>query len=126
MIKFKTVDEYLFPFPSDVRVLLEELRKAIQQAAPEAEEVISYNMPAYKFHGIVVYFAAHKNHIGLYPGNPIVNDIFKKELANFDTSKGTIRFPLYKKLPLELIKNIVMFKMETNRDKALTKTKKLR
>jgi uncharacterized protein YdhG (YjbR/CyaY superfamily) len=124
VINFNTVDEYLSAFPPGVRDMLAELRKAIRQAAPEAGEVISYNMPAYKFHGIVVYFAAHKNHIGFYPGSPVVNEVFKNELTGYDTSKGTIRFPLNKKLPLGLIKNIVLFKVNANLMRAGTKAKK--
>jgi uncharacterized protein YdhG (YjbR/CyaY superfamily) len=81
-------------------------------------------MPAYKFHGIVVYFAAHKNHIGLYPGSPVVNEVFKKDLVGYDTSKGTIRFPLDESLPIDLVRNIVMFKMEFNLERAHAKTKR--
>lgn len=65
--EFKSVDEYIAAFPKNVQCILEEFRKAIQEAAPEAEETISYQMPAFKLNGILVWFAAHKNHIGFYP-----------------------------------------------------------
>ena len=118
MIKFKTADEYMSSLSPDVREMMEDMRKTIKLAAPEATEVISYNMPAFKFHGILVYFAAHREHIGFYPGGSIVNEVFKVELAGFYTSKGTIRFPLDKKLPLDLIQNIVRYKAKMNLEKA--------
>ena len=124
MIKFKTIDEYMYSLSPDVREMMEEMRQTIKLAAPEALEVISYNMPAFKFHGIVVYIAAHTQHIGFYPGGAIVNEVFKDELAGFFTSKGTIRFPLDKKLPLDLIQNIVRYKAQMNLEKARGKTGK--
>ena len=125
MPKFKTVDEYITAFPKNKRVLLEKLRMTIKHAAPEAEEVISYNMPAFKYYGILVYFAAHKEHIGFYPGNKIVNEIFKKDLTGFETSKGTIKFQLDKVLPLDLIKKIILYKMNENLEKANSKKRKI-
>jgi uncharacterized protein YdhG (YjbR/CyaY superfamily) len=122
--KFKTVDEYLSSFPPNIKKNLTILRKAIKQAAPEAEEVISYNMPAYKFHGILIYFAAHTNHIGFYPGNKIVNIVFKDDLIEYETSKGTIKFPFEKPIPLRLIKTIVKYRVKENLDKAKPKVKR--
>lgn len=122
-IKFKTVDEYMSSLPKSSREILEHLRKAIKQAAPKAEEMISYNMPAFKFHGALVYFAAYKTHIGFYPtASPI--PIFKKELEKYELAKGTVRFPLDKPLPLALIKKIVKFKMSENIVKKELKIKK--
>ncbi len=122
-IKFKTVDEYMSSLPKSSREILEHLRKAIKQAAPKAEEMISYNMPAFKFHGVLVYFAAYKTHIGFYPtASPI--PIFKKELEKYELAKGTVRFPLDKPLPLALIKKIVKFKMSENIVKEELKIKK--
>ena len=92
--KFTTTDEYISSFPKNVRDQLEELRKTIKRAAPEAAEVISYNMPAFKFHGILLYFAAHTAHIGFYPGNASVISIFNDDLADYETSKGTIKFQI--------------------------------
>ncbi len=112
--KFKTVDEYFSTVPGKARNVLEELRKAIKQVVPGAEEVISYNMPAFRFQKFTVYYAAHKKHIGFYPGSASVTSVFKDELMNFETSKGTIKFPIDKKLPVELIKNIVKFRVMEN------------
>jgi uncharacterized protein YdhG (YjbR/CyaY superfamily) len=113
-IKFETVKEYLKMCPEKHRHVLEEIRFLVKSTVPEAEEVISYNMPAFKYHGVLVYFAAHKNHIGFYPGSSIVNEIYRDELKEFETSKGTIRFSVDVVLPKELIIKIVQFKAEFN------------
>ncbi|MBS3945632.1 MAG: DUF1801 domain-containing protein [Melioribacter sp.] len=123
-IKFTDVEEYLSVFPEEIIELLQTLRTAIKEAAPEAEEVISYNMPAYRYHGILVYFAAYKNHIGFYPGSSLINEVFKKDLVKYKTSKGTIQFPLDQQLPIKLIQKIVRFRVMYNLDK--TKAKKRR
>lgn len=122
-IKFKTVDEYFSTLSPETRKILEELRRIIRQAAPEAEEVVSYNMPAYRYHGMLVYFMAHKNHIGFYPGNKIVNEVFKDELRNYKTLKGTIQLPLSDGIPTRLIKKIVSFRVKENLEKKI-KSKK--
>lgn len=110
------VDLYIAQFSPSTKELLEQLRHTIKNAAPEAEEVISYQMPAYKFHGILVYFAGYKNHIGFYPtGNGIEN--FKNELTPYKYSKGTVQFPLDQPLPLELIAEIVKFRVIQNLEK---------
>jgi uncharacterized protein YdhG (YjbR/CyaY superfamily) len=123
-LKFTTVDEYLEHLPAAVKKSMQELRKTIQQAVPEAQEVISYNMPAFKFHGIVAYFAAHTNHIGLYPGRTNVELTFRKELAGYETSKGTIRFPIGQPLPLQLIRKIIETRARENFEKAKAKKKR--
>jgi uncharacterized protein YdhG (YjbR/CyaY superfamily) len=122
--KFVTVDEYLSILPQKVRDSLEELRKTVNQVEPDAEELISYNMPAFRFHGILVYYAAHKSHIGFYPGNSIVNEVFKNDLGKYETSKGTIKFPIEKPLPLRLIKRIVKYRVKQNLDKRAVNVKK--
>jgi uncharacterized protein YdhG (YjbR/CyaY superfamily) len=110
------VNQYISFFPPETQLLLQQLRIAIRQAAPDAEEVISYQMPAYKYHGMLVYFAANKNHIGFYPtSTPVI--AFKKELAGFECSKGAIRLPFDQPLPLGLIREIVRFKIEENLEK---------
>ena len=126
VIKFKTVDEYFSTISPETRKILEELRQTIRQAAPEAEEVVSYNMPAYRYHGMLVYFMVHKNHIGFYPGNKAVNEVFKNELKDYKTSKGTIQFPIDKTIPRLLIKKIVKFRMTENLEKEKFKLKKSR
>lgn len=121
--KFKTVAEYLDAAPDAVRNQLKALHKLIKEAAPQAEEVISYNMPAFKQHGILVYYAANKNHIGFYPTpNPI--KIFKDRLANYKTSKSAIQFPLAEPVPEDLIKDIVRFRIKENEEKTMIKKKK--
>lgn len=111
-VKFNTIDEYHQSQSEEVREILELLRKTIKRAAPQAIEVISYGIPAFRYNGkVLVYYAAYKNHIGFYPtSNPIIN--FKKELEKFKTSKGAIQFPLNKKLPLGLIQKIVKFRLK--------------
>ncbi len=119
--KFLTIDDYLSSVPGEMKIVLEELRKLIREAAPEAEEVISYNMPAYRQDGMLVYFMAHKNHIGFYPGNNAVNEIFKEELKEYKTSKGTIQLPVNKVLPKRLLQRIVKFRIKENVEKAKLK-----
>lgn len=121
-IKYKTVDEYFSTVPKNTKNVLKALRKTIKQAAPKAEEVISYNMPALKLKGMLVYYAAAKNHIGFYP-TPSAIKFFNKELAGYETSKGTIKFPIDKPLPVALIKKIVKYKVVENSANAILKKK---
>ena len=120
MVKFKTVDEYLNSVPASTRDILEKLREIILKSAPKAEEVISYNMPAIKLNGILVWYAAYKKHIGFYPSaSPI--KIFKEELIIYKTSKGAIQFPIDKPLPMALIKKIVKHRVLSNSEKVKLK-----
>ncbi len=114
---FKTIDEYIASFPKNIQDILQQLRCAIREAAPQAEETISYQMPAFKQNGVLVYFAAFKNHIGFFPTGKGI-DAFKDQLSAYETSKGTIRFPLDEQLPLDLIKEIVRFRVKQNSDKS--------
>ena len=115
-------DEYISCFPIETQKLLEQLRATIKAAAPKADEVISYAMPAFKLNWMLVWFAGYKNHIGFYPSaSPI--KFFKTELAAFKFSKGAIQFPLDKKLPLALIKKIVKFRVKENSEKLKAKKK---
>jgi uncharacterized protein YdhG (YjbR/CyaY superfamily) len=111
--QFKTIDEYIATFPKNVQTVLEEMRHAIQEAAPQAEEAISYQMPAFKQNGVLVWFAAFKNHIGFFPKMTVI-EAFKQELADYKVSKGTIRFPLDKPIPIDLVKKIVKFRLKEN------------
>lgn len=109
--QFSTIDEYHALFATEIQLLLAELRKAIQQAAPDAIEVISYNMPTFKQHKNLVHYAAYKTHIGFYPSpKPIIH--FQNELQDFQTSKGAIQFPIDAQLPLELIQQIVRYRVD--------------
>jgi len=114
------VDEYISSKSANVRAILKKIRQTIKTAAPEAEEVISYNMPAYKYNGMLVFFAAFKNHIGFYPA-PRGIEAFKKELSAYKGAKGSVQFPLDKPLPFSLISKIVKFRMKENKKKALAK-----
>jgi uncharacterized protein YdhG (YjbR/CyaY superfamily) len=109
----RTVDSYISGFPDGTRRMLDELRRTIRAAAPRAEERISYQMPALYLQGNLVYFAAFKNHIGFYPTSSGV-EAFARELGPYDVSKGTIRFPLDRPLPLKLIARIVKFRAAEN------------
>ena len=120
MKKTISIDQHIAVFPKETQQLLELLRMTIRKAAPKAEEVISYNMPAFKYNGMLVWFAGYKNHIGFYPSStPIV--VFKDQLKKYKTSKGAIQFPLDKPLPLALITKIVKFRIKQNLEKAATK-----
>lgn len=113
----RDVDEYLAGVPKEARATLEKLRKTIKAAAPMASEVISYQMPMYKHHGMVVGFAAFKNHCSLFPGSAVM-DAHKEELKRYDTSKGTIRFPVDKPLPAALVKKLVKARIDENEARA--------
>lgn len=111
--KFKSVDEYIDSFPKETKVILGLLRKTIKEVVPEVEEKISYNIPAFTLNGkYLIYFAAWKKYISLYPYNSELEKKFKEETKSYKKSgKGTIQFPLDKELPLSLIKKIVAFKL---------------
>lgn len=115
----KTIDAYIKDFPEDVRTILQKIRKIIHEAAPEAEETISYRMPTFKLGGKnLVHFAAFKNHIGFYP-TPSGITAFKKDLSPYKNAKGSVQFALDKEIPFSLIHDITMFRV-----KEVTKYKK--
>ena len=116
------VDDYIAGFPAPTQKMLHSLRNAIRKAAPGAEETISYQMPAYKFHGMLVYFAGYKNHIGFYPTSTGIKK-FAKELTAYKGSKGTVQFPLDKPLPLKLISAITKYRLKENLEKEALKAK---
>jgi uncharacterized protein YdhG (YjbR/CyaY superfamily) len=117
---YKDIDEYISNFPVEIQNKLIELRAAIQKAAPDAEEKISYQMPAFYLLGNLVYFAAFKNHIGFYPTASGV-EVFKNELSGFIHSRGAIQFPIDKPLPIDLVTRIVTFRVKENLNRAKTK-----
>ena len=122
-VGFTSIDEYIATFPEEVQIKLQEVRAAIKAAAPDAEEKISYKMPAFAQKGILVYFAAWKNHIGFYP-IPSGTQAFKQELSAYESSKGAVKFPLDKPMPLDLISRIVKFRLAENLKKAQDKSNK--
>lgn len=116
----KTIDEYIAQFPKEVQVLLEKMRTIIHKAAPKAEEAIAYGIPTFKMNGNLVHFGGYKSHIGFYPA-PSGIGAFKKELAKYEGSKGTIRFPLDKPLPVTLITQVIKFRVAKNLEKSKQK-----
>lgn len=117
------IDSYISQFPVDVQVVLQKVRQTIRNAAPDATEVISYQMPAFKQHGILVYFAAWKSHIGLYP--PISGDeALVKAVAPYAGPKGNLQFPLEKSMPYKLIERIVELRVKQDTEKAAAKRAK--
>jgi uncharacterized protein YdhG (YjbR/CyaY superfamily) len=119
----QSVDEYIASCPEEIQGRLKELRLAIKKAAPATEEKISYRMPAYTLKGMLLYFAAHTNHIGFYPMTTAIV-AFKEELSSYKTAKGSIQFPNDKPLPLKLIAEMVKFRVKENLEKAELKAKK--
>ena len=119
---YKDIDDYIAAFPKDVQKILEKIRATIKKAAPRAAEAISYQIPTFNFHGYLIYFAAYKNHIGVYPA-PRGVEKFKKDLARYGAGKGTLRFPLDEPIPYDLITKIVEFRAKQNLEKAKEKPK---
>ncbi|AXY75315.1 DUF1801 domain-containing protein [Paraflavitalea soli] len=119
---FKTVDQYHSTFPPEVVERLEIIRGIITKAAPDAEEVISYQIPAYKYFGFLVYYSAYKSHISLsYPFSARFLATFKTDLAKYNVSKSAIQFPHDEPLPKALIKKMVQFRMKENKEKGAVK-----
>jgi uncharacterized protein YdhG (YjbR/CyaY superfamily) len=121
----KTIDEYLAGVNTDRRSALQKIREAIRAAAPKAEECISYGIPAFRMNGrSLVFFGAWANHCAFYPGSSATLKKFRKELRNFETSKGTLRFSPDKPLPVALVKRLVKARIAENNDRATTKRRK--
>jgi uncharacterized protein YdhG (YjbR/CyaY superfamily) len=118
--KPETIDQYIAQFPQSIQSLLQELRSEIASCAPEASEKISWNMPTFYYHGNLVHFAAFKKHIGFFPTASGIQ-AFEDELGDFNYSKGTIQFPYDKPIPMDLVKRIVVFRVEANVQRLKTK-----
>jgi uncharacterized protein YdhG (YjbR/CyaY superfamily) len=119
----KDIDEYIASFPKDIQEILEKLRTTIRKAAPYAEEIINYQIPTFTLKGNLVHFATFKKHIGFYP-TPTGIEAFKKELSAYEGAKGSIKFPLDKPIPFDLISKIVTFRVKENLERAEAKMKK--
>lgn len=120
---FDSVDQYIATFPPEVQAILQEVRATIKAAVPEAEERISYQIPTFFLHGNLIHYAAYEKHIGMYPP-PSGTQPFVQELLKYKTGKGTMRFPIDKPLPLDLIVELVKFRAAENLAKATEKAKK--
>jgi uncharacterized protein YdhG (YjbR/CyaY superfamily) len=119
----KDIDEYIAGFPQDVQVILEKVRQTIREAAPDAEETISYRIPTFTLKGNLVHFAAFKKHIGFYPSSTGI-ERFKQELSVYEGGKGSVQFPLGKPVPFDLIGKIVKFRVAENLARAEARRKK--
>lgn len=112
---FATIDEYIAQVPPEIQDRLQQIRKVVREAAPDAVEKISYQMPTFETDGRnLVHFAAFKNHIGFYP-TPSGTEEFAEELSVYKGGKGSVQFPLDQPLPLDLIRRVVLFRVEENR-----------
>jgi uncharacterized protein YdhG (YjbR/CyaY superfamily) len=116
----ESIDEYIGTFSKDIQSKLESIRKAVKEEAPDAEEVMSYGMPAFKQNRVLVYFAAHKKHIGFYPTASGIN-AFRAELSQYKQSKGAVQFPIDEPVPIELVKKMVKFRLKEDMAKAKRK-----
>lgn len=119
----KSIDEYIAGFPDEVQESLEKIRTTIRKAAPDAEETISYRIPTFKLKGNLVSFAGYKKHIGIYPA-PVGTKRFNKELSVYRAAKSSVRFPLDKPIPFDLISQIVKLRIKENLSRAEAKAKK--
>jgi uncharacterized protein YdhG (YjbR/CyaY superfamily) len=109
-VAYPSIDAYIAASPAAVQPVLRKIRSVIRKAAPDAEETISYQMPAFRQHGILLYFAAFKNHIGLYP--PVRGDVqLERAVGPYAGQKGNLRFPLDQPMPFELIERIARFRV---------------
>jgi uncharacterized protein YdhG (YjbR/CyaY superfamily) len=108
-----TIDAYIEQYPQEVQAILQKIRAVIKEAAPQAVEKISYQMPGFAYHGALVWFGAHTHHVGFYPTGAGI-EAFKQELSAYKTSKGAVQFPLDQPIPYDLIRRIVKFKLAEN------------
>ena len=121
--QFQNIDEYIASFPENVQHKLKELRGAIKESAPEAEEAFSYGMPSFKLNGILVWFAAYKKHIGFYPTHSGIV-AFEEKLSIYKHSKGAVQFPIDGPIPLDIVREIVRFRVEENLTRDVERRKK--
>lgn len=118
----KDIDQYIARFPAEVQEILEKVRLTIREAAPDAKEKISYQIPTFTLEGNLVHFAGYEKHIGFYP-TPSGIEKFKKEISAYKWAKGSVQFPLNQPIPYELISKIVSFRVEENIERAAAKGK---
>lgn len=119
VVKPANIEAYIAAFPKDVQKILEQVRLTVRNAAPNAEETISYGIPAFRYKGrVIIYFAGYKNHIGLY-ATPAGHTAFAKELSKYKQGRGSVQFPLDKPMPLNLIARMVKFKLQQQDEKEI-------
>lgn len=118
----QSIDEYILRCPPKVQEVLRELRRVIKEAAPEAQEKISWQMPTFVLHGNLIHFAVHTKHIGFYPGTSGI-EAFKQQLSSYKGAKGSVQFPIDKPLPYEIITEIVKFRVAENLKQAEAKVR---
>ena len=123
MQKPNNADEYIAAYPADVQKRLQQIRQVIKKAVPQAQEVISYGMPAYKLNSVLVYFAGWDKHIGFYPGAGAIAH-FKDNLSVFKGAKGSVQFPLNEPLPVDIINRIVAYRVKEDEELALARRMK--
>jgi len=111
---YHTIDEYIQLFPAQVQLILQELRQVIHSAAPQAQEAIAYGIPTFKLNGNLVHFGAFKDHISFFPGGGEAIEAFKDKLTTYKLAKGTIQMPLDKPLPVQLIQDMVAYRVQMN------------
>ena len=119
----KDIDSFIAQFPIATQKIMNKVRATIQKAAPEATETINYGIPTFQLHGNLVHFSAYEHHIGFYPGAAGIAQ-FQDEIANYKSAKGSVQFPLNAPIPYDLIKKITLFRVEQNKNKADSKSKK--
>lgn len=119
----KSIDEYIAAFPQEIQEVLESIRQTIRQAAPDAEETISYKIPTFTLHGNLVHFSAYRHHIGFYPGATCI-EVFKRSLLEYKSAKGSVQFPLGRPMPYALISKMVGYRVKENLEKAAAKKKR--
>jgi uncharacterized protein YdhG (YjbR/CyaY superfamily) len=122
--KFETVDQYISTFPESVQAILQEIRKVMKENAPEAEELISYQIPAFKYHGMLIYYSAYQKHVSVSTAPFAVFEVFKNELSAYKRSKSTVQFPLNQPVPYKLIGEMTKFRVKENREIAEAKVAK--
>jgi uncharacterized protein YdhG (YjbR/CyaY superfamily) len=121
--KTETIDSYIAGFPPDVQKHLKKIRSLIRKAAPAAEETIKYRIPTYVLNGNLIYFAAFKNHISIFPRTKGM-DAFKKEIASYEAGRGTLRFPLDEPIPFDLIARLAAMRVKEGASAPVPKLKK--
>lgn len=122
--KVDTVEQYFSPFPKEIQKILKQVSDALKKAVPDADEVISYQMPAFKYHGWIFYYSAYTNHYSLSCPPPFtVFEVFKKELSDYEVTKSAIKFPLDKPVPVKLISDMAKFRAKANLEREKKKAK---